>query len=58
MTKFGTLLNERYRLGAELRRGALGVKGCACEVQAEFEAMGAHGYIERVKTRLEELGAG
>jgi hypothetical protein len=28
------------------------------EAEAEFEAMGAHGYVERVKGRLEELGAG
>jgi hypothetical protein len=28
------------------------------EAEAEFEAMGAHGYVERVKERLEELGAG
>ncbi len=28
------------------------------EAQAEFEAMGAHGYVERVRGRLEELGAG
>jgi hypothetical protein len=25
---------------------------------AEFEAMGAHGYVECVKARLEQLGAG
>ena len=48
MTKFGTLLNERYRLDAKVAR----------EARVEFEAMGAHGYIERVKTRLEALGAG
>jgi tetratricopeptide (TPR) repeat protein len=29
-----------------------------CEAEAEFEAMGAHGYVERVRGRLEELGAG
>jgi predicted ATPase len=28
------------------------------EAEAEFEAMGAHGYVKRVKGRLEELGAG
>ena len=28
------------------------------EAEAEFEAMGAHGYVERVRGRLEELGAG
>ena len=28
------------------------------EAEAEFEAMGAHGYVERVKERLEELDAG
>ena len=53
----GTLLNERYRLDAELGRGGFG-KGRRREAGAEFEAMGAHGYVERLTTRLETLGAG
>jgi hypothetical protein len=52
----GTLLNERYRLDAELGRGGLG-KGRLREAQTEVQAMGAYGYVDRVKTRLETLGA-
>lgn len=40
--------------GAHLARGESGDR----EADAEFEAMGAHGYVEWVKGRLEELGAG
>jgi tetratricopeptide (TPR) repeat protein len=45
-----------------LNRGKSGDRECAEELlreaEAEFEAMGAHGYVERVRGRLEELGAG
>ncbi len=48
--------------GAHLARGESGDRERAEELlreaEAEFEAMGAHGYVERVKGRLEELGAG
>jgi hypothetical protein len=47
---------------AHLARGESGDRERARELlreaEAEFEAMGAHGYVERVKGRLEELGAG
>ena len=47
---------------AHLARGESGDRERAGELlreaEAEFEAMGAHGYVERVKGRLEELGAG
>jgi hypothetical protein len=48
--------------GAHLARGESGDRERALELlreaEAEFEAMGAHGYVERVRGRLEELGAG
>jgi tetratricopeptide (TPR) repeat protein len=48
--------------GAHLARGESGDRERAEELlreaEAEFEAMGAHGYVERVRGRLEELGAG
>ena len=48
--------------GAHLARGESGDRERAEELlreaKAEFEAMGAHGYVERVKGRLEELAAG
>ena len=48
--------------GAHLARGESGDRERAEELlreaEAEFETMGAHGYVERVKGRLEELGAG
>jgi tetratricopeptide (TPR) repeat protein len=47
---------------AHLARGESGDRERAEELlreaEAEFEAMGAHGYVERVKGRLRELGAG
>ncbi len=47
---------------AHLARGEPGDRESAEELlreaRAEFEAMGAHGYVERVKARLEQLGAG
>jgi hypothetical protein len=47
---------------AHLARGESGDRERAIELlreaEAEFEAMGAHGYVERVRGRLEELGAG
>jgi tetratricopeptide (TPR) repeat protein len=47
---------------AHLARGASGdrerVEELLREAQAEFEAMGAHGYVDRVTARLETLGAG
>jgi hypothetical protein len=47
---------------AHLARGESGDRERALELlreaEAEFEAMGAHGYAERVKGRLRELGAG
>ncbi len=46
--------------GAHLARGESGDRERGLELlreaQAEFEAMGAHGYVERVRGRLEELG--
>ncbi len=45
---------------AHLARGEPGDSDRAAELlseaEAEFEAMGAHGYLQRVKERLEELG--
>jgi tetratricopeptide (TPR) repeat protein len=47
---------------AHLARGESGDRVRAQELlreaEAEFEAMGAHGYVERVKARVEQLGAG
>jgi hypothetical protein len=60
----GALLNSRYCLEAELGEGGMGVvcRARADELlrkaQAEFDAMGAHVYVDRLTTHLEQLGTG